>query len=528
MSRTHDIQARAAKLFRAWREDWNLFIEQALGVTLDAEQQAIVTAVQHNKRVSVRSGTARGKDFVAACIAVCFLYLTPRWNAKGEMVENTKVALTAPTDRQVKNIMIPEISRLFNRAKQRGFILPGRLNSSDIRTDNAEWFLTGFKADEHNHEAWSGFHAVNTMFVITEATGIKDDTFAAIEGNLQGNSRMLLVFNPNTTVGYAARSQKSDRWLRFCLNGLTAPNVVQKKILLPGQVDYEWVEDKVKQWALPISEQEVKESENDFQFEGQWYRPSDLFRKKVLGEFPKVDEDILIPPKWIELAQERWLEYHLTDHNDAIIGLDVAGMGRDCTVKCFRYGNYVERFDKHNSGGKADHMKVAGSIVSELTRHTGYAVSVDTIGEGAGTYARLVEVCEESNGKLDEEAIISCKYSEGAKEGSNDLTDATGQFTFANMRAYLFWAVRDWLDPDKGSEAMLPPGGTLFEEATEIKWSFLSNGRIIIEPKEDIKERLGHSTDEFDALANTFHPKAVRAVGGNCDVYDSEIEEYLY
>lgn len=528
MSRTHDIQARAAKLFRAWREDWNLFIEQALGVTLDAEQRAIVTAVQHNKRVSVRSGTARGKDFVAACIAVCFLYLTPRWNAKGEMVENTKVALTAPTDRQVKNIMIPEISRLFNRAKQRGFVLPGRLTSSDIRTDNAEWFLTGFKADEHNHEAWSGFHAVNTMFVVTEATGIKDDTFSAIEGNLQGNSRILLVFNPNTTVGYAARSQKSDRWQRFCLNSLTAPNVVQKKILLPGQVDFEWVEDKVKQWALPISEQEVKESENDFQFEGQWYRPSDLFRKKVLGEFPKVDEDILIPPKWIELAQERWLEYHLTDHNDAIIGLDVAGMGRDCTVKCIRYGNYVERFDKHNSGGKADHMKVAGSIISELTRHSGYAVSVDTIGEGAGTYARLVEVCEESNGKLDEEAIISCKYSEGAKNGSDDLTDATGQYTFANMRAYLFWAVRDWLDPDKGSEAMLPPGGTLFEEATEIKWSFLSNGRIIIEPKEDIKERLGHSTDEFDALANTFHPKALRAVGGIRDVYDSEIEEYLY
>lgn len=528
MSRADEIRAKAAKMFGAWRKDWNLFIEQALGVTLDEEQRAIVTAVQHNKRVSVRSGTARGKDFVAACVAVSFLYLTPRWNAKGELIENTKVALTAPTDRQVKNIMIPEISRLFNRAKQRGFVLPGRLTSTDIRTDSAEWFLTGFKADEDNHEAWSGFHAVNTMFVVTEATGIKDGTYDAIEGNLQGNSRILLVFNPNTTIGYAARSQKNDRWKRFCLNSLTAPNVVQKKIFLPGQVDYEWVQDKVRAWATPISEAEVKESENDFQFEGQWYRPSDLFRKKVLGEFPKVDEDILIPPRWIELAKERWLDFHLTSHNDAIIGLDIAGMGRDCTVKCFRFGNYVERFDKHNSGGKADHMQVAGSIISELTRHTGYAVSVDTIGEGAGTYARLVEVCEESNGKLDEDAIVSCKYSEGAKNGADDLTDVTGQFTFANMRAYLFWAVRDWLDPDKGSEAMLPPGGTLLEEATEIKWSFLSNGRIIIEPKEDIKERLGYSTDEFDALANTFHPKAVRAAGAPREDYDSEIEEYLY
>jgi hypothetical protein len=514
MRNNEQIREAATKMFSAWRADWNLFIKQALGVTLDEEQQAIVRAVQTNKLVSVRSGTARGKDFVAACIALAFLYLTPRWNRNGELIENTKVALTAPTDRQVRNIMMPEISRLFNRAKRRGFVLPGRLTTSDIRTESDEWFLTGFKADEHNHEAWSGFHAVNTMFVVTEATGISDDTYTAIEGNLQGNSRLLLVFNPNTTVGYAARSQKSTRWQRFCLNSLTAPNVAERKICIPGQVDYEWVEDKVKNWCEPIGKDEVKESENDFEFGEQWYRPSDLFRKKVLGEFPKVDEDILIPPKWIELAQERWKQHKLDSHNDAIIGLDVAGMGRDCTVQCYRFGNYVERFDKHNSGGKADHMKVAGAIINEMRSHSGYSVSVDTIGEGAGTYARLVEVCEESNGRLDEDCVVSCKYSEGAKTtGGDELTDVTGQYNFANMRAYLFWCVRDWLNPDNGSEAMLPPGGSFFEEATEIKWSFLSNGRIIIEPKEDIKERLGHSTDEFDALANTFHPKAVRAAG---------------
>ena len=104
--------------------------------------------------------------------------------------------------------------------------------SHKIRTENEEWFLTGFKADEHNHEAWSGFHAVHTMFVVTEATGIGDDTFSAIEGNLQGDSRILLVFNPNTPVGYAARSQKGDRWEKFQLNSLTAPNVKEKRIVI--------------------------------------------------------------------------------------------------------------------------------------------------------------------------------------------------------------------------------------------------------------------------------------------------------
>lgn len=200
-----NIRKRGVALLDSWRADWNKFVKEALGVTLDSEQQEILRSVQFNRRTSVASGTARGKDFVAACAAICFLYLTPRWNKRGELVENTKVALTAPTDRQVRNIMMPEISRLYNRAKRRGVVLPGRLTTYDIRTDSDEWFLTGFKADENNHEAWSGFHAVHTMFVITEATGIGDDTFAAIEGNLQGDSRALLVFNPNISVGYAAR-----------------------------------------------------------------------------------------------------------------------------------------------------------------------------------------------------------------------------------------------------------------------------------------------------------------------------------
>ena len=116
MSRQDEImRQRGVALLNSWRADWNKFVREALGVNLDKEQQAILSSVQHNPRTSVSSGTARGKDFVAACAAVSCLYLTPIWNRRGELVENTKVALTAPTDRQVKNIMLPEVSRLFNQ-----------------------------------------------------------------------------------------------------------------------------------------------------------------------------------------------------------------------------------------------------------------------------------------------------------------------------------------------------------------------------------------------------------------------------
>ncbi len=510
---THQLE-NARLLMQQWTQDWNKFIYEALGAELDNEQKAIVDAVQNNKLVSVRSGTARGKDYVSACIALAFLYLTPKWKrGTTELIENTKVALTAPTERQVKNIMMPEIARLFNRAKRKGVHLTGELLSQHIRTNSEEWFLTGFKADEHNHEAWSGFHAANTMFVVTEATGITDDTFEAIEGNLQGNSRLLLVFNPNTTLGYAARSQSSPRWKKFRLSSLSAPNVVAKKIIHSGQVDYEWVQDKVEAWCTPIQQNEFSEAENDFMWEGHAYRPSDLFRRKVLGEFPKVDEDILVPQSWVELAQERWKQYNHTDSNNGIIGLDVAGMGRDASVFCTRYNNYVAGFDKINSGGRADHMAIAGKAYNQLSTHSGMSISIDTIGEGAGVYSRLVELSQETDSRVDEMQIQSCKYSAGAKDGMTELTDITGQYRFANMRAYLHWAVRDWLNPDNNTNAMLPPDGSLMEEITSVKWSFLSNGKVIIEPKDDIKARLGHSPDELDALCNTFFPDAIRATG---------------
>ena len=345
---------KALRKIKSWTEDWNRFVRDALKARLDREQQDIISSVQYNPMTAVASGTARGKDFVAACASLCFMYLTPRWK-DGKLTKNTKIAMTAPTARQVQNIMIPEISRLYRNA---GF-LPGRLLSSGIKTDYEEWFLTGFKAGDDNTEAWSGFHAVNTMFVVTEASGISEATYNAIEGNLQGNSRFLIVFNPNVTTGYAARAMKSERFAKFRLDSLNAENVVSRKDIIPGQVNYEWVKDKVLNWCSPLQKADFNEGEGDFMWEGKLYRPNDLFRVKVRGMFPKVSEDVLIPYEWIEIANRNWQELQtsgFTPAKSCKLGVDVAGMGRDNSVLCPRYGNYVPQFEVHQSAGRADHM----------------------------------------------------------------------------------------------------------------------------------------------------------------------------
>jgi hypothetical protein len=508
-----ELKYSLSELLQDCREDWCLFALEVLGADLDEEQKDILRSVQRNPKTSVKSGTARGKDFVSAVAAMCFLYLTPGFDEEGKLIDNTKVALTAPTDRQVKNIMMPEVARLHMNMVTNGFgFMAGKLNAYDIKTDYKEWFLTGFKADENKHEAWSGFHAVNTLFVVTEASGISESIFNAIEGNLQGNSRLLIVFNDNNGTGYAAASQKKRGWSKFRLDSLNAPNVLYRSEIeagirkaIPGQVDWRWVNDRVNDWCQVIGSSEFKEEEGDFWWENEngryCYRPNDLFRVKVRGMAPKISSGALVPPEWIEIANKRWRMYKEKGSENLKslrLGVDVAGMGRDSSAFCFRYGNLLDRFDMIHSGGTANHMEVAGKVKQILNNDRSAQAFIDTIGEGAGVFSRLQEQGVKT--------AHSVKFSEGAEWEGKDLTDVTEQYTFLNMRAYLYWAVRDWLDPKNKTGAALPPDPELEEELTETQWKFRSDGRIQIEAKEDIKKRIGRSPDKSDAFANTFYP----------------------
>src|SRR5690606_3277632 len=126
--------------------------------------------------------------------------------------------------------------------------------------------------------------------------------------------------------------QKSQRWSRFRLNSLTAPNVIHKQTIIPGQVDYNWITDKIDNWCERISKDNICVEDDDFEFEGNWYKPNDLFRVKVLGRFPKVDDSILIPEQWIEEAEERYKKHRgALSKSKLVIGVDIAGMGRDAT-----------------------------------------------------------------------------------------------------------------------------------------------------------------------------------------------------
>jgi hypothetical protein len=77
------------------------------------------------------------------------------------------------------------------------------------------------------------------------------------------------------------------------------------------------------------------------------------------------------------------------------------------------------------------------------------------------------------------------------------------------MRAYVYWAVRDWLNPINNNQACLPHDPELAQELMETKWKFMSNGKIQIEAKEELRKRLKRSPDKADSLALTFYPTSI-------------------
>jgi hypothetical protein len=285
---------------------------------------------------------------------------------------------------------------------------------------------------------------------------------------------------------------------------------LQRRIVVPGQVDWEWVNNRVHDWCMKIDESQFTDLEADFEWmdendEKGFYRPNDLFRVKVRGLAPKISSDVLVPFEWIEAANKRWEEKRANGfvaNKPLRLGVDVAGMGTDKSCFCLRYGNFVKEFKMLKGSGTANHMETCGNIVVILRQNSSSTIRptcfIDTIGEGAGVYSRLVEQLIKN--------VYSCKFSSAPEYGNKILKDSTGQFEFLNMRAYLYWAVRDWLNPDHNSQAMLPPDQELAQEIMQTKFEFMSNGKIKIESKEDIKKRIKRSPDKAVSLAMTFYP----------------------
>jgi hypothetical protein len=78
-------------------------------------------------------------------------------------------------------------------------------------------------------------------------------------------------------------------------------------------------------------------------------------------------------------------------------------------------------------------------------------------------------------------------------------TDKSGRLKMRNVRAEMYWKMREDLDPKSGLDLALPPGDELIADLVAPRWRMTTTG-VLIEPKKDIRKRLGRSPGQGDAV----------------------------
>lgn len=250
-------------------------IRDILGESPTLQQQQVIRSVWTNRRTACKAGTGVGKTRVAACCAIAWLLTGP-----GRIV-----VTTAPTGRQVKRLLWREIRGLLSRAETLGYKI-GEIKPVDCDLTFGDSTAVGFSSDEGVN--FQGFHSAGgTLFVLDEAPGISGEIWDAIDATLTGaNDRLLAIGNPTEPAGRFFDMFRSETVFKITISGLDSPNVIAGEDLIPGLIGVAWLEERRKEWG-----------------EG-----SALWSARVLGQFPTVVDDGLVPISWVEAAIERGRE----------------------------------------------------------------------------------------------------------------------------------------------------------------------------------------------------------------------------
>lgn len=194
----------------------------------------------------------------------------------------------------------------------------------------------------------------------------------------------------------------------------------------------------------------------------------------------------VIPSEWVRLAQDRWSEDHPHSKGPMWgLGVDVAQGGPDKTTLVPLYNEWFGKPTIENGIDTKDGPTVAALILRE--RRDNATVAIDCTGGWGGS-------AKDHLATHNDIYAVAVVFSEGTAE-----KQAKGPLEFLNERSRLWWRFREALDTNGEHSPALYPSKTLFAELTAPRWS-LSGGKIKIESKDELRKRLGRSTDEADAV----------------------------
>jgi len=427
-------------------------------------QREALEALPTKKRVSVRGPHGLGKTADAA--------ITILWFALTRDGRDWKVITTASAWRQLEKYLWPEVHKWARRLKW------GVIGRVEFKHDQELLRLSvklksgeAFAVASNDAELIEGAHADHLLYVFDEAKAIPDTTWDAAEGAFStGDCMALAISTPGEPQGrfydiHKRTAGYSDWWVK---------RVTMEDAIRAGRMDSAWADARRKQWG----------------------EKSAVYQNRVAGEFAASDEDGIIALAWVEKSNERWNARRDADNWEPLtrLGADI-GRGGDPSVLARRHGMAIKSFDEMN---ERDVMSITGLINGILAAHPKAEAVIDVIGIGAGVVDRLREF-KEFLGR-----ILGFNSSE-----STSRKDASGELGFVNERAATWWEMREMLQDDLID---LPPNNDLIGELTAPHYKHMSGGKIQVEAEEEIKKRLGRSTNYADAAIMAFWKQSPKRI----------------
>lgn len=339
------------------------------------------------------------------------------------------------------------------------------------------------------------------LMVFDEAESFLESQVSSLLGWLRTTvlgqrCRAVFATNPPTTAYGQWLLEWFAPWLDPTFHKPAKPGELRWCLIISGKT--EWVDgpgeyDRDGEMRSAISRTFIPAflSDNPFLADTDYAKridnmPEPLRSQLKYGSFTagKSDQERqVIPSEWIDAAQARWTADKCKGPMSAI-GVDVAQGGSDNTILAPLYGNVFGEMTTRPGAMTRNGPDVAALVIG--TRKGRAAIIIDCTG-GWGGSARDV---------LESQNIMSVPFV--ASAACEFRIKGGAELGFYNLRAASWWRLREALDPDSDEDIALPPDPALKAELCMPTWT-VRKDKILIESKDDIRKRLGRSTDRADA-----------------------------
>lgn len=431
-----------------WRKDPVQFVREVFQVEPDPWQADSLMSFAKNRRLAMLASKGVGKTTLLSWVCWNFMATRPHPKIAATSVSWDNLSDGLWTEMAKWQAKSPLLKEMFTWTKTRIFA-----------THHPEtWWMSArswAKGADSSQQADSlaGLHADYMMFVLDEVGAIPDAVMAAAEAALSSGKECKLVIagNPTHLEGplYRAATQERHMWDVVEIN--SDPDNPKRS----PRVSLEWAREQIQKYG----------------------KDNPYVMVNVFGRFPPGSLNSLLGVDEVRDSMKRGLREQDYSFAQKRLGVDVARFGDDRTVLFPRQGL---RSFKPVEIRNARTNEIAARVVQAKAKWGSEMEFVDdTGGYGSGVVDSLLQA--------------------GVTATPVNFASKAIDPRYLNKRAEIWFNMAEWIK--RGG--CLPDIPELVRELTAPTYYF-QNGKFQIEPKEQIKERLGASPDLADALAMTF------------------------